>query len=64
MKPANQAELDAENRLASILFFFAATVLVLGAISFLLWGLPAIAIIGLIATVAVFLMLLAYAAGL
>lgn len=64
MEQPSQEELRSEQRLASILFLFAATVLVLGVISLLLWGLPAIAIIGLIATLAVFGMLLAYAAGL
>lgn len=64
MEPANLAEQKAEKRLEVILFFFAAIVLVLGVISLLLWGLPAVAIIGLIATLAVFVMLLAYSAGL
>ncbi len=64
MGQASQEELRSEARTAARLFFFALTVLVLGVIAVLLWGLPALTMIGLAATLAVYGMLVAYAAGL
>ncbi|RCW78027.1 hypothetical protein [Paracoccus lutimaris] len=64
MGQASQEELRSEARTATLLFFFALTVLVLGVIAFLLWGLPALTMIGLAATAGVYGMLVAYAAGL
>ena len=64
MGQASQEELRSEARTATRLFMFVFTVLVLGVIAFLLWGLPAVTMIGLAATAAVYGMLVAYAAGL
>lgn len=58
-----KADALAESRTARFLFVFALLVLVAGAVGFALWGLPALAMIGLAATVLVFGMLAAYAAG-
>lgn len=64
MGQASQEELRSEARTAALLFSIVLTVLVLGAIAFLLWGLPALTMIGLVATAGVYGMLVAYAAGL
>ena len=64
MGQASQEELRSEARTATRLFMFVFVVLVLGVIAFLLWGLPAVTMIGLAATAAVYGMLVAYAAGL
>ncbi|WP_374635871.1 hypothetical protein [Paracoccus sp. (in: a-proteobacteria)] len=64
MGQASQEELQSEARTAARLYFFVLTVLVLGVIAVLLWGLPALTMIGLAATLAVYGMLVAYAAGL
>lgn len=53
-----------EARTATILFAFALTLLVAVLGSLLIWGLPALAMVGLGGTLAVFGMLIAYAAGL
>lgn len=63
MDHTDQAQLQSDNRFASLLFLFAAMLVVLSLIALALWGLPAIAMVGLAATVAVFFMLIAYAAG-
>lgn len=64
MGQASQEELRSEARTAALLFSIVLTVLVLGVIAFLLWGLPALTMIGLVATAGVYGMLVAYAAGL
>ena len=46
MAEASQEELRSEARTATILFVFVLAVLVLGVIAFLLWGLPALTMIG------------------
>lgn len=63
MDHTDQAQLQSDNRFANLLFLFAAMLVVLSLIALALWGLPALAMIGLAATVAVFFMLIAYAAG-
>lgn len=63
MDQTSHAEQQSDNRFANMLFLFAAMVVVLSLIALALWGLPAIAMIGLAATLAVFFMLIAYAAG-
>ncbi|MFC3528886.1 hypothetical protein ACFOMH_11935 [Paracoccus mangrovi] len=63
MDHTDQAQLQSDNRFANLLFLFAAMLVVLSLIALALWGLPAIAMVGLAATVAVFFMLIAYAAG-
>lgn len=55
---------SAETRTATLLFAFALVMVAITAVSMLLWGLPALAMIGLAGTLAVFGMLIAYAAGL
>ncbi len=57
------ADAIAERRTARFLFIFALLVVVAMVVGFALWGLPALAMIGLAATVLVFGMLVAYAAG-
>ena len=63
MDHTDHAQLQSDNRFANLLFLFAAMLVVLSLIALALWGLPAIAMVGLAATVAVFFMLIAYAAG-
>lgn len=58
-----QADAIAESRTARFLFIFALLLVVALVVGFALWGLPALAMIGLAATVLVFGMLAAYAAG-
>ncbi|MFC3570968.1 hypothetical protein [Paracoccus sp. TOH] len=66
-EPLTPAEAAAQNRAeartARSLFSFALLVVVLSAVCLVLWGLPALSLIGLAATVLVFVMLAAYAAG-
>ncbi|MFO1138847.1 MAG: hypothetical protein U1E41_07220 [Paracoccus sp. (in: a-proteobacteria)] len=64
MEHASEAELRSEAQTANLLLVFALGLVVLAAIAFLLWGLPALTMIGLVETVAVFGMLIAYATGL
>ena len=63
MAQASQEELRSEARTATMLLFFALTLVVLGVIAFLLWGLVALTMIGLAATATVYAMLIAYAVG-
>lgn len=56
--------LRSEARTANFLFAFALVLLVAVVVSVLIWGLPALAMFGLAGTLAVFVMLIAYAAGL
>ncbi|MDQ7777695.1 hypothetical protein [Paracoccus aminovorans] len=53
----------AERRTARFLFSFALVLVLACVVGFALWGLPALAMIGLAATVLVYGMLAAYAAG-
>ncbi|CAM3010194.1 hypothetical protein SAMN04488021_1258 [Paracoccus aminovorans] len=57
------ADERAETRTARFLFVFALLVVAAAVVGFLLWGLPALAMLGLAATVLVYGMLAAYAAG-
>ncbi|UXU74067.1 MULTISPECIES: hypothetical protein [unclassified Paracoccus (in: a-proteobacteria)] len=59
----NSAQARSEARTARNLFMFALLVIVLAVVAVVLWGLPGLAILGLAATVLVFGMLAAYAAG-
>lgn len=64
LTPAEAAAQDrAEARTARSLFAFALLAVVLSVVCLVLWGLPALNLIGLAATVLVFAMLAAYAAG-
>ncbi|WP_134679383.1 hypothetical protein [Paracoccus ravus] len=60
---ADPAETLAEARMTRVLFLFVLALVAVAVIATTLWGLPALAMIGLIGTLAVFGMLLAYAAG-
>ncbi|GEK67068.1 MULTISPECIES: hypothetical protein [Paracoccus] len=62
-EPLTPAEAKAEARTATALFTFALLVVVLSVLALVLWGLPALSLIALAATVLVFGMLAAYAAG-
>ncbi|WGR63282.1 hypothetical protein E3U26_21660 (plasmid) [Paracoccus ferrooxidans] len=63
-EPLTPAEAQAEARTATALYIFALLVVVLAVVGVLIWGLPALGILGLAATLLMFLMLGAYAAGL
>ena len=63
MEHASEAELRSEAQTANLLLVFALGLVVLAAIAFLLWGLPALTMIGLLATLSVYVMLVAYATG-
>ena len=63
MEHASEAELRSEARTANKLFFFAFMLVAVGVVAFLLWGLPALTMIGLLATLSVYVMLVAYATG-
>ncbi len=63
MGQASEAELRSEARTANKLFFFAFMLVAVGVVAFLLWGLPALTMIGLLATLSVYVMLVAYATG-
>lgn len=52
-----------EARTASFLFTFALVLLAVTLVLVLIWGLPALAMLGLAGTLAMFCMLIAYAAG-
>lgn len=54
----------AERRTTTFLFAFALLVVVAAVVGFLLWGLPALTMLALAATLLVYGMLAAYAAGL
>jgi hypothetical protein len=54
---------DAERRIARFLFILVPLLLAMAGLGFAFWGLPALAMIGLGATLLVFGMLAAYAAG-
>ncbi|MDF3855704.1 hypothetical protein ACDP63_10860 [Paracoccus sp. P2] len=62
-EPLTPAEAQAEARTATFLFTFALLVVVLAVVGLLLWGLPALGMLALAATVLMFAMLAAYAAG-
>lgn len=61
--PANSPEALDEARTTRFLFGFALLVVVLAVLFFAIWGLPGLTYLGLAATVLVFAMLTAYAAG-
>ncbi len=64
MAPVSPAEAAHETRVATRLLLFALALLVIAALAFVIWGLPALAMIGLVGTLTVFVLLIAYAAGL
>lgn len=57
------AEARRENRTAAGLLIFALVLVLISAAATAIWGLAALAIIGLVGTLTVFAILIAYAAG-
>lgn len=62
-QPLSPREIRSEARTTTFLFYFAFLLVTAAVIGTLLWGLPALAILALAATVLVYGMLAAYAAG-
>ncbi|SIP86996.1 hypothetical protein SAMN05421641_10195 [Paracoccus thiocyanatus] len=62
-EPLTPAQARSEARTATFLYLFALMVVVLAVVGILIWGLPALGLIGLAGTVLMFVMLAAYAAG-
>ncbi|QRZ13964.1 hypothetical protein JWJ88_04695 [Paracoccus methylovorus] len=63
-QPLTPAEARSEARTATGLFVFAGLVVLISVLALAVWGLPALTMVALAATLLVYLMLAAYAAGL